>query len=59
MKTRHGTDCGSDHQFLTAKFRLKLKETGNDLNQIPYEFSVEVLNRFEGLALVHSVPEEL
>jgi len=49
-----------------AKFRLKLKKTGKttsparyDLNQIPYEYAVEVTNRFKGLELVNSVPEEL
>ena len=62
-KTRPGTDCGSDHEHLIAKFRLKLKKVGKttrafryDLNQIPY--SVEV-NRFKGLDLVDRVPEEL
>ena len=65
-KIRPGTDCGSDHQFLKAKFRLKLKKTGKnnrparyDLNQIPYEFAVEVMNRFKGQDLVNSEPEEL
>ena len=60
------TDCGSDHQLLIAKFRLKLKKVGKttrparyDLNQIPYEYAVEVTNRFKGLELVNSVPEEL
>ena len=58
-KTRPGTDCGSDHQLLIAKFRLKLKKTGKntrparyDINQILYEFTVEVTNRFKGLDLV-------
>ena len=57
-KTRVGTDCGSDHEFLTAKFRLKLKKGGKttrgktilfryDLKQIPYEYTVEVRNRFK------------
>ena len=56
-KTRPGADCGSAHQLLIAKFRLKLKKVGkatrpfmNDLNQIPY--TVKVTNRFRGLALV-------
>ena len=51
-KTRLGTDCGSDHEFLIAKFRLKLKKGGKttrpfryDLNKIPYEYTVEVRNR--------------
>ena len=55
-KTRLGTDCGSDHEFLIAKFRLKLKEVGKttrpfryDLNQIPYDYTVEVRYRFKGL----------
>ena len=65
-KTRPGADCGSDNQFLIAKFRLKLKKVGNttrpfkyDLNQTPYEYTVEVTNRFKGLDLVDRVPEEL
>ena len=55
-KTRPGADCGSDHELLIAKFRLKLKKVGRtarpfryDLNQIPYNFSVKVTNRFKGL----------
>ena len=55
-KTRPGTDCGSDHEFLIAKFRLKLKKVGKnnrpfryDLDQIPYDYPVEVRNRFKGL----------
>ena len=65
-KTRPGADCGSDHQLLIAKFRLKLKNVGKTtrrarygLNQIPYEHAVEVMNRFKGLELVNSVLEEL
>ena len=65
-KTRPGANCSSDHQLLKAKFRLKLKKTRKnnrppryDLNQIPYEFTVEITNRFKGLNLVHSVSEEL
>ena len=60
-KKRPGADCGSDHELLTAKFRLKLKEVGKtttpfryDLNQIPYNYTVEVTNRFKGLDLVDS-----
>ena len=62
-KTRLGTDCGSDHELLIAKFRLKLKRVGkatrpfrNDLNQIPYNYTVEVRNRFKGLYLIDRVP---
>ena len=65
-ETRPGADCGSDHQILIAKFRLKLKKGGKttrpfryDLNQIPYDYSVEMMNRFKGLDLVDRVPEEL
>ena len=63
-KTRPGADCGSDHQPLIAKFRLKLKKVWKttfryDLNQIPYEYIVEVTNRFKGLHMVENVPEEL
>ena len=57
-KTRPGADCGSDHKLLIAKFRLKLKKVGknarpfrSDLNQIPYDYTVEVRNRFKGLDL--------
>ena len=55
-----------NHQLLIAKFRLKLKKVGKttkliryNLNQIPYEYTVEVMNRFKGLDLVNRVPEEL
>ena len=65
-KTRPGADCSSDHQLLIAKFRLKLKKAGKttrpfryDLNQIPYDYTVEVMNWFKGLDLVDRVPEEL
>ena len=65
-KTRLGADCGSDPEFLIAKFRLKLKKVGKttrpfryDLNQIPYDYTVEVTNRFNGLDLIDRVPEEL
>ena len=58
-KTRLGTDCGSDHELLSAKFRLKLKKVGkttrpfrHDLNQIPYDCIVEVTNRFKGFNLI-------
>ena len=59
-------DCGSDHELLITKFRLKLKKTGKiirpfryDLNQIPYDYMVEVRNRFKGLDLIDRVPDEL
>ena len=62
-KTRPGADHGSDHQFLIAKFRLKLKKVGKtirqfryDLNQIPYDYTVEMMNRFQGLDLVDRMP---
>ena len=65
-KTRLGTDCGSDHELLIAKFRLILKKVGKttrlfryDLNQIPYDYTVEVRNRFKALDLVYRVPDEL
>ena len=58
-KTKPGVDCGSDHEFLTAKFRLKLKKVGKttrpfryDLNQIPNDYTVEVRSRFKGLDLI-------
>ena len=62
VKTRLGADCGSDHELLVAKFTLTLKKVGKttrpfryDLNQIPYDYTVEVRNRFKGLDL----PDEL
>ena len=65
-KTRPGADCGSDHELLIAKFRLKLKKIGKttrpfryDLNQIPYGYRVEMTNRFKGLDLIDRMPEEL
>ena len=65
-KTRPGADCGSDHELLIAKFRLKLKKVGKttrpfryDLSQIPYDYTVEVRNRFKGLDLIDRVPDEL
>ena len=65
-KTRPGADCGSDHEPLITKFRLISKKGGKttrpfryDPNQIPYDYTVEVRNRFKGLDLIDSVPEEL
>ena len=65
-KKRPGADCGSDHELLITKFRLKLKKVGKtarpfryDLNQIPYVNTVEVRNRFQGLDLIDRVPGEL
>ena len=65
-KTRLGPDCGSDHELLIAKFRLKLKKVGKttrpfryDLNQIPYDYTVKVRNRLKGLDLIDRVPDEL
>ena len=65
-KIRPGADCTSDHELLIAKFRLKLKKVGKttrpfryDLNQIPYNYTVEVTNRFKGLDLIDRVPDEL
>ena len=66
VKTRPGADCGSDHELLIAIFRLKLKKVGKttrpfryDLNQIPYNYTMEVTNRFKGLDLIDRVPEDL
>ena len=65
-KTRLGADCGSDHELLTAKLRLKLKKVGKTarpfryaLNQIPYDYTVEAMNRFKGLDLVDRMPDKL
>ena len=63
-KRRLGADCGSDHELLLAKFRLKLKKVGKstrpfryDLNQIPYDYTVEVRNRFKELDLIDKMPD--
>jgi len=65
-KIRPGSVYGSDHEFLIPKFRLKWKEVGKatspfeyDVNQIPYDYTVEVKNRFKILDLKDRVPEEL
>ena len=65
-KTGPGADCGSDHEFLITKVRLKLKKVGKttrpfryDLNQIPYDYTVEVRHRFKGPDLIDRVPDEL
>ena len=65
-KNKTRADCGSDHELLIAKFKLKLKKIGktnrpcmNDLNQIPYDYTVEVRNRFKGLDLIDRIPDEL
>ena len=59
MKGKSESDCGSDHELLIAKFRLKLKKVREttrpfryDLNQIPYDYTMEVRNRFKGLDLI-------
>ena len=65
-KTRLGAVCGSDHDLLIAKFRLKLKKVGKstrlfryDLKQIPYNYTEEATNSFNRLGLINRVPEEL
>ena len=65
-KTRPGADCGSGHELLIAKFRLKLNKVGKttrpfryNRNQIPYDYTVKVRNRFKGLDLIDIVPDEL
>ena len=65
-ETRPEADCDSDHELLITKFRLKLKEVGkttrpfrHNLNQIPYNYAVEVISRFKGLDLIDRVLEEL
>ena len=65
-KTRPGADCGSDYELRIAKFRIKLNKVGKttrpfryDLNQIHYDYTVEVRNRFKGPDLIDRVPDEL
>ena len=65
-KTRPGADCRTDHELLITKFRLKLKKIGKtarpfrcDVNQIPYDYTMEMRNRFKGLDLIDRVPDEL
>ena len=65
-KTRPGADCGTDHELLIAKFRLELKKVGKttrsfryDLDEIPYDYTLEVRNRFKGLDLIDRVPDGL
>ena len=65
-KTRPGADCGSDHELLIAKFRLKLKKVRKtttpfryDLNQIPNDYTVEMRNRCKGVDLIDRLPDEL
>ena len=64
--TRPGADFGSDHDLLIAEFRLKSKKVGKttrpfryDLNQIPYDYTLDVTNRFKGLYMIDRMPEEL
>ena len=64
-KTRWGADCGSDHELPIVKFRLKLKKVGkatrpfrHDLNQIPYEYTVEGRNRFKGTDMIDRMSDE-
>ena len=65
-KNKTRADCGSDHELLIAKFRLKLEKVGKttrpfryDLKEIPYDNTVEVRNRFKGLDLIDRMPDEL
>ena len=66
QKNKTRADCGSDHELLIAKFRLKLKKVVKttrpfryDLNQIPHDYTVQVKNRFKGLDLIDRMPDEL
>ena len=66
QQKRPGADCSSHHELLITKFRLKLRKIGKtarpfryDLNQIPYDYTVEVRNRFKSLDLIARVPDEL
>ena len=66
QQNKPGADCGSEHEPLIGKYRLKLKKVGKttrpfryDLNQIPYDYTVKVTNRFKGLDLIDRVPDEL
>ena len=66
QKKKTGADLESDHELLIAKFKIKLKKVGNttrpfryNLSQIPYDYTVEVRNRFKGLDLIGRVPGEL
>ena len=66
LLARPGADCGSDHELLIGKFRIKLEKVGKttrpfryDLNQILYNYIVEVRNRFKELDLIDRVPDEL
>ena len=65
-KERPGDDCGSEHELLIVKFRLNLNKVGKTIrpfrykiSQIPYDYTVEVRNRFNGLDLIDRVPDEL
>ena len=65
-RTRPGADCGSNHELVIAKFRLKLKKVGKTtrlfryvIYQTPYDYTVEVTDRFKGLDLIYRVSEEL
>ena len=65
-KNKTGGNCGSDHELLIVKFKLKLKKVGKttrpfryDLSQIPYDYTVDVRNRFKGLDRIDRVPDEL